>query len=151
MMLQFSRAPSASDSSEVARLGGSNILMLHIVKAMVFQSAQRVQHFCALPEVTWCRDYQALVDPERSVFLTVIDQVETADTAFLRAAGATLIGVDPPIGSNPPASITTVMRVSGVPLLEGYPRIASARLGQDDNVILPDPRYEVQDARRPSD
>jgi hypothetical protein len=131
IFLQLDHAPTSQDLNAVRAKGATSIRTIAIARAIWLRSSLEAAAYADVSGVQKSVDMGINEDPERSVFIDVVDQPTDADTSFVRSAGATQIGI------LEPATIVTVMPLSALPNLEGYARIVSVTVGLDDNVPQP--------------
>lgn len=133
VFIQFDHVPTAADEAAIRAIGGSNLSLIPLARAITVRTSRPPTEFSSLPGVERIDLLGADPDPIRSWFIVVVSDPTAADTAFVRAAGARTVG----ILRTSPRTIAAEMRPSQVRGLAENPRFVFANMGFD-NANVPD-------------
>jgi len=131
LLIRYSRVPTSVDSGAVRGLGARSALVIRIAGAVVARGPADAR-YSALPYVLRWDDLGPGEDPERSVFIYVVDAPTPEDSAFVASLGAWPIETFPQWNM-----IGTIMRLGVVSRLGERARFTRAEIGTDDNVPQP--------------
>lgn len=126
VLVGFDHVPTQQDLTAVQRWGGDDPTVIPIAQSITVRTSKPAASYLGIPGVTHSADLGPASNPLNSVFITVVNAPIPADTAFVRAAGARLVGI------LPPTTIASEMPLHSVAALGDYARFVSAAITADD-------------------